>query len=83
MIFSRKNSIVFICLFLFVQTFFAVNNQEIEKTLLQKKVIANGLLFQENMNKALIEIEVLLKEAVQIKDSLSELKLLERKCLYF
>lgn len=50
---------------------------------LKEKVIANGTLFQVNIDKSFQEIDNLLQQAVQTNDSLSELKLLERKCLYY
>lgn len=50
---------------------------------IKEKVLENGQLFQVNIDKAFQEIDHLLKEAVEVSDSLSELKLLERKCLYY
>ncbi|WP_343609214.1 hypothetical protein [Chryseobacterium oranimense] len=50
---------------------------------LENKVIANSKLFKTNIDKAYIELNSLLKESLQLKDSLSELKILDRKCRYF
>lgn len=83
MIFSKKNVPFLFFIFLFWMNIWGLNGQENNKTPLQQKVIANGNLFQENINTAFLEIDDLLKEAVSKKDSLSELKLLERKCLYY
>lgn len=57
--------------------------QDQKQPLIKEKVLANGQLFQVNIDKAFQEIDNLLKEAIEVSDSLSELKLLERKCLYY
>jgi DNA-binding CsgD family transcriptional regulator len=50
---------------------------------LKNKITTNSRLFKTNIDKAYIELNPLLKEAQQLKDSLSELKILDRKCRYF
>ncbi|GEJ45951.1 hypothetical protein CRS_25590 [Chryseobacterium sp. ON_d1] len=50
---------------------------------LKNKVISNSNLFKTNIDNAYLELHSLLKESQQLKDSLSELKILDRKCRYF
>ncbi|MXN93000.1 hypothetical protein GR160_17375 [Flavobacterium sp. Sd200] len=79
--FSKSVSVFVYFLFLFTNVFtLSASNG---KTPLQQKVSENGRLFKENINSAFLQIDILLKEAVLERDSLSELKLLERRCLYF
>jgi len=47
------------------------------------KVASNSELFNTNIDKAYLQINQLIKESKKLKDSLSEMKLLERKCRYF
>ena len=54
------------------------NNQEFKN-----KVVANAELFNTNIDKAYLQINQLIKESRVLKDSLSEMKLLEKKCRYF
>jgi len=56
-------------------------NEEPES--LKIRVAKNGVLFRENLDLAYPDIQTFLLEALQAKDSLSELILLERKCRYF
>ncbi|NOU46176.1 MAG: hypothetical protein HOO86_03840 [Bacteroidales bacterium] len=56
-------------------------NEEPES--LKIRVTKNGVLFRENLDLAYLDIQPLLLEALQAKDSLSELILFERKCRYF
>lgn len=50
---------------------------------LKNKIVVNSKLFKTNIDKAYKELNPLLKESQQLKDSLSELKILDRKCRYF
>ncbi|WP_343659114.1 hypothetical protein [Chryseobacterium sp.] len=50
---------------------------------LKNKIASNSRLFKTNIDKAYIELNPLLKESQQLKDTLSELKILDRKCRYF
>jgi len=83
MVLSKKNIALVFFTFLFWINGSLSYAQEKDKTALQQKVILNGKLFKENINKAFLQTNTLLHEAVREKDSLSELKLLERKCLYY
>lgn len=47
------------------------------------RVTSNSKLFNTDINKAYLQVNQLLKESRVLKDSLSELKLLEKKCSYF
>ncbi|WP_415326927.1 tetratricopeptide repeat protein [Chryseobacterium sp. MMS23-Vi53] len=47
------------------------------------KVAANSELFNTNIDKAYLQINQLIKESKTVKDSISEMRLLERKCRYF
>jgi DNA-binding CsgD family transcriptional regulator len=47
------------------------------------KVVSNSELFNTNIDKAYLQINQLIKESRALKDSLSEMKLLEKKCRYF
>ncbi|GAA5089133.1 hypothetical protein GCM10023210_13570 [Chryseobacterium ginsengisoli] len=47
------------------------------------KVTSNSQLFNTNIDKAYLQINQLIKESRVLKDSLSEMKLLEKKCRYF
>lgn len=50
---------------------------------LRKKVSENSKLFNTNIDNAYREAETLLRTSRILKDSLSEMKLLDRKCRYF
>jgi len=50
---------------------------------LRRKVSENEKVFNSNIDKAYLEIGILLKTSRAIKDSTSELRLLDRKCRYF
>ncbi|WP_379963619.1 hypothetical protein [Epilithonimonas sp. UC225_85] len=52
-------------------------------TSLKDQVNKNGVLFNENMDKAYAQINTLLKSAVDQKNYSAELILLDRKCRYF
>lgn len=47
------------------------------------RVSSNSKLFNTDIDKAYLEISGLLKESKILKDSLSEMKLLEKKCSFF
>lgn len=67
----------------FLLLFFLCTAQSQGNETLKKKVSENGKLFNINLDKAFLQISPLLREATALKDSLSELKLLDRKCQYF
>lgn len=69
-----------ICLF-FNYLLSAQNNTPSQR--LKIKVEKNSKLYQQNIDKAYLEIDFLLKESLAVKDSISEMKLLDRKCRYF
>ncbi|WDF48445.1 LuxR C-terminal-related transcriptional regulator [Chryseobacterium sp. KACC 21268] len=50
---------------------------------IKEKVTANAKLFTKNIDKAYLQIDPLLRSSRAAHDSLSELKLLDRKCRYF
>ena len=67
---------------LLLSTFFnAQNSQYVEK--LRQKLSSNSKLFISNIDKAYLQINPLLAESRKLKDSFSEMKLLDRKCRYF
>lgn len=81
--FSRKYNIApfcFLVLFLSGMSLFSQNSDKIE---LQKKVVANGQLFKKNIDEAFQQMDELLEESLRLKDSASELKILDRKCRYY
>ncbi|AYN02324.1 tetratricopeptide repeat protein [Chryseobacterium sp. 3008163] len=59
----------------------AQQSAHIEK--LRQKISTNSKLFTSNIDKAYQQLEPLLIESRSLKDSLSEMKLLDRKCRYF
>lgn len=61
----------------------ALHAQKPKATPLEKKIADNSKLFQTNINAAYRELQPLINESRHVKDSLAELKLLERKCRYF
>jgi hypothetical protein len=48
-----------------------------------REVDENAQLFSENMNMTVLEIDTLILKAIELKDTLSELTLLDRKCRYY
>ncbi|MCD1117130.1 tetratricopeptide repeat protein [Chryseobacterium turcicum] len=50
---------------------------------LKTKISNNTKLYKANIDEAYKELNNLLKESVILKDSISEMKLLDRKCRYF
>ncbi len=52
-------------------------------SLLRNKVAENSRLFETNIDSAFLNLNGLIKESRKLKDSLSEVKLLEKKCRYF
>lgn len=57
--------------------------QTMTKTELEERIASNKDLFQTNIDVAYSQINFLLKEAEFLKDTLSELTLLDRRCRYF
>ncbi len=83
MIFNKKSISFFFC---YVVLFFSTSlfsQQTDEKRELEQKVIDNGQLFKRNIDEAYKEIDGLLQESIQLKDSVLELKILDRKCRYY
>lgn len=58
------------------------SNAQTKKNL-KNRIVSNSKLFKTNIDKAYRELNPLLKEAQQLKDSIAELKILDRKCRYF
>ncbi|MFA7445742.1 MAG: hypothetical protein WCY89_07320 [Flavobacteriaceae bacterium] len=67
----------------FLLCFSVVTAQEQSNEQLKAKIRQNGELFKNNIDEAFLQIDSLLQQAVQVKDSVSELVLLERKCRYY
>ncbi|WP_307450060.1 MULTISPECIES: helix-turn-helix transcriptional regulator [Chryseobacterium] len=72
-------------LFLFILLTCVKTHAQSQKDLsgLKSRVAENSRLFNTNINKAYFDLDGLIKESRKLKDSLSEMKLLERKCRYF
>ncbi|MCJ8154387.1 LuxR C-terminal-related transcriptional regulator [Chryseobacterium sp. SSA4.19] len=70
---------------LFVLFFCASTNAQSSKEIagFKNKVAENSKLFEANINKSYHDLDGLIKESRKLKDSLSEMKLLEKKCRYF
>ncbi|WP_294296359.1 hypothetical protein [uncultured Chryseobacterium sp.] len=77
----KKIQLIVLCIFFFCVNFFAQSKKSISG--LKSKVAENSRLFDTNINKAYRDLNGLIKESRKLKDSLSEMKLLERKCRYF
>lgn len=71
--------------FLFVLFFYSLNFSQSKNTReeFKIKVKANSRLFSTDINKAYKELNGLIKTAGILKDSLSEMQLMEKKCRYF
>jgi len=50
---------------------------------LKTKISNNSKLYKNNIDEAYKELNGLLKQSIILKDSISEMKLLDRKCRYF
>nr|WP_314490365.1 hypothetical protein [uncultured Chryseobacterium sp.] len=59
----------------------AQKNTDVKK--FRQKVHINSELFNTSIDKAYQQFDVLLKESRSLKDSVSEMKILDRKCRYF
>lgn len=84
MIVNKKCVKVFFCyivLFFFSASLFS--QQSDARKELEQKVIANGALFKQNLDEANKEIDDLLQQSIKLKDSVLELRILDRKCRYF
>lgn len=64
-------------------SFLATAQQKLTAKELKIKIANNSKLYKANIDKAYHEINGLLKQSVILKDSISEMKLLDRKCRYF
>ncbi len=81
--FDLKSVIYNIFLIVFLLTGFLGISQSSGNNAMKKTVTENAKLFSSNLDKAYLQINPLLKKARVVKDSVSELKLLDRKCKYF
>lgn len=72
-------------LFLFTLffSFLATAQQKLTAKELKIRITNNSKLYKTNIDKAYSELNGLLKQSVILKDSISEMKLLDRKCRYF
>lgn len=68
------------CLFF---SFLMVAQNKVTAKELKTKISNNTKLYKANIDEAYKELNNLLKESVILKDSISEMKLLDRKCRYF
>lgn len=50
---------------------------------LKTKITYNSKLYKNNIDEAYKELNGLLKQSIMLKDSISEMKILDRKCRYF
>jgi len=73
----------FIYFFILLLSIFLKAQKPISIEKLRLKISSNSKLFTINIDKAYQELEPLLTESRSLKDSLSEMKLLDRKCRYF
>lgn len=64
-------------------SFLAASQQKLTAKELKAKITNNSKLYKTNIDKAYHELNGLLKQSVILKDSISEMKLLDRKCRYF
>lgn len=64
-------------------SFLAPSQQKLTAKELKAKITNNSKLYKTNIDKAYQELNGLLKQSVILKDSISEMKLLDRKCRYF
>ncbi len=77
----KRSQLIILCILFFCVKAFAQPKKNASD--LKNKVAKNSRLFETNINKAYLDLDGLIKESRQVKDSLSEMKLLERKCRYF
>lgn len=77
----RNFRLVFLFILLFHSLIFSQSKNNREE--FKSKVKANSKLFISDINKAYIELDDLIKTSRILKDSLSEMQLLEKKCRYF
>lgn len=75
----------FVRLVFFFSLFFysPVSSQSKRNIEFKNKVTLNAQLFNTNIDQAYKQINLLIKESRALKDSVSEMQLLERKCRYF
>lgn len=81
--FSRKYNIAPLCFLVLFLSGINLFSQNSDKMELQKKVVANGQLFKRNIDEAFQQMDELLEVSLRLKDSASELKILDRKCRYY
>jgi tetratricopeptide (TPR) repeat protein/DNA-binding CsgD family transcriptional regulator len=78
---SMPHKYVYLLTFLVLS--FKIAAQYPHQNNLGEKVAENGKLFNVNIDKAFVEIDGLLKDAVESKDSVLEMVLLDRICRYY
>lgn len=71
--------------FLFILFFYSLIYSQSQKNRdeFKNKVKANSKLFISDINKAYLQLDPLIRTSKALKDSLSEMQLLEKKCRYF
>ncbi|PZU83377.1 MAG: hypothetical protein DI529_12725 [Chryseobacterium sp.] len=70
-------------LYIFFILCFFISYSQKRQTLLQKKIQENSQLLLKDPDMAFTEMQVLLKEAIKEKDSISELTILGNQCWYY
>lgn len=66
-----------------LSSFLALSQQKLTNKELKAKIANNSKLYKINIDKAYRELNGLLKQSAILKDSISEMKILDRKCRYF
>lgn len=66
-----------------LSSFLALSQQKLTNKELKAKIADNSRLYKINIDKAYRELNGLLKQSAILKDSISEMKILDRKCRYF
>lgn len=77
----RNLHLAFLFILFFHSLIFSQSKNNREK--FKSKVKANSKLFISDINKAYVELNGLIRTSRILKDSLSEMQLLEKKCRYF
>ncbi|MGI9653235.1 hypothetical protein [Chryseobacterium sp. RLHN22] len=66
-----------------LSSFLVLSQQKLTNKELKAKIADNSKLYKINIDKAYRELNGLLKQSAILKDSISEMKILDRKCRYF
>lgn len=75
-----RRALLLFCIFF---SFLMVAQNNVTAKKLKIKISNNTKLYKVNIDEAYKELNHLIKESVVLKDSISEMKLLDRKCRYF